>query len=153
MSFPTMIAPVRISPVVPFAGFNAFTPVVPEVYKNAYSMQQQIHDMCCMLHKLKEYADMLGANINLDHEAINRLEEQFNQFMESGFDDYYKEQIREWVSDNFLQLMKNLLNQGVWFGLTDDGYFCANSLWQLLIEFDTDADPQSETYGHLILRY
>lgn len=142
-----------LSMIPPFASWNQFTPVVPEVYKNAYSTQQQIHDMCCMLHKLKEYADYLGVNINYDHEAVNALEQQFEQFMASGFDDYYKEQIREWVSDNFVDLMSNLLNQGVWFGLTDDGYFCANSLWQLLIEFDTDADPESETYGHLILRY
>lgn len=148
MTFPT-----RLNSILPFAGWNAFTPVVPEVYKNAYSMQQQVHDMCCMLHKLKEYADMLGENINLDHEAINALEEKFQQFMDSGFDDYYRAQIEQWINDNFIEVVRNLLNQGVWFGLTDDGYFCANSLWQLFIEFDTDMTPTSDSYGRLILRY
>lgn len=143
----------KLNRIVPFAGWDAFTPVVPDIYKNAYSVQQEIHDMCCMLHKLKEYADMLGENINLDHDAINKLEEQFEQFMESGFDDYYRDQIQQWVKDNFLQLIKGLLNQGVWFGLTDDGYFCANSLWQLFIEFDTVMDENSDEYGRLLLYY
>lgn len=136
-----------------FFGWTNFTPALPDFYWNVYSAEERIKKICLELHKLCEYANMLGFELNLDHQRIEELQQAFMKFMESGFDDYYKAQIEQWINDNFIEVVRGLLNQGVWFGLTDDGYFCANSTWQLLIEFDTDTDPESETYGHLILRY
>lgn len=139
--------------IVPFSGWNAFTPVVPEVYKNAYSMQQQIHDMCCMLHKLKEYADMLGENINIDHAAIERLEELFQQFVDHGFEEYYEAELRNYIIQNFPALAQIFLTNGVFFGLTDDGYFVAYVANQLQFTLDTISDASSENYGHLTITY
>ena len=49
--------------------------------------------------------------------------------------------------------MKSILNYGVFFGLTQDGYFCANVAWQLNCVFDTIMDYSNENYGRLTLTY
>ena len=145
--------PMTARPIPPFMGWTAFTPVVPDIYREAISPQQQIHDICCRLHRLTEYADMLSKEMNIDREIYDKLIADFEQFMASGFDDYYREQIEQWVRDNFLDLMKSILNQGVFFGLTDDGYFCAYEVWQLMIVFDTIASYDDDNYGKLVLTY
>lgn len=41
----------------------------------------------------------------------------------------------------------------VFFGLTEDGYFCAYTPPKWAIEFDTDMDYESDTYGCLKIKY
>lgn len=137
----------------PYRHWTAFTPVVPDIYKDAISPQQQIHDMCCAIHKLIKYVDMLGDNINIDRETIELLKENFDKFMESGFDDFYKAQLEEWIRDHFGEVIQSVLNQGVFFGLTDSGYFCANVAYQLAFILDTIADYSDENYGRLTITY
>ena len=139
--------------IVPFGFWTKYTPVVPEIYKDAFSFQQQVHDMCCMLHKLVDYSDMLAENINLDHSAINDLEEKFQQFMDSGFEDYYEAELEQYIMENFPRLAQIFLRNGVFFGLNDDGYFVANVANQLEFVLDTISDPSSENYGHLTITY
>lgn len=138
-----------MGPIVPFNFWTAFTPVIPDVYKEAISPQQQIHDMCCMLHKLVCYSDMLASELNIDKQKLQELSDMFDKFMESGFDDYYAEQIHAWVLENMPGIISDAIKM-VFFGLTDDGYFCAwipdgwDELW-----FDTGADYSSWEYGRL----
>lgn len=141
------------APIAPFFGWTQFTPALPEFYWDVYSAEERIKKICCELHKLCEYANMLGENINIDHQLIDELQDAFTKFMESGFDDYYKAQIEAWINDHFIDVMKAILNHGVFFGLTEDGYFCANVVWQLTTVFDTVLDYNSENYGHLTLTY
>lgn len=140
-----------VGPIVPFNFWTAFTPVVPDVYKEAISPQQQIHDMCCMLHKLVCYSDMLASELNIDKEKLQELSDLFEKFQESGFEDYYAEQIHAWVNAN----VANIFNQYaklVLFGLNDEGYFVAyvpeswSDIW-----FDTIADYSDPLYGRLVL--
>ena len=141
------------APIAPFFGWTQFTPALPEFYWDVYSAEERIKKICCELHKLCEYANMLGENINIDHQLIDELQDAFTKFMESGFDDYYKAQIEAWINDHFINVMKAILNHGVFFGLTQDGYFCANYVWQLMIVFDTIMDYQNDNYGKLVLSY
>lgn len=144
-----------ISPTLtpPFYGWTQFTPALPDFYWDVYSAEERIKKMCFELHKLCEYVNMLGDNINIDHKIIQELEDAFEKFMESGFDDYYRAQIEQWIEDHLAELMHLLLNQGIFFGLTDDGYFCANVLMQLTIYFNTILDYDSDDYGKLTLTY
>lgn len=142
----------QIVPVAPFWGWTENTPALPEMYWNVYSAEQRIMNICCELHKLCEYANMLGESVNVDKELIKELQDTFEQFMESGFDDYYKEQIAQWVDDN-LGFVFERYTRGVYFGLTLDGHFVAYipESWNDVI-FDTGADYTLDTYGRLILR-
>ena len=136
-----------------FAGFTEFTPTIPKLYFNVDSQEQRIFALCKQLHKLICYADMLGEKINVDHDDIVELQELFEKFMESGFNDYYREQIEEWVNSN-LETLYELLVRQVYFGLTTDGHFVAYipDSWNDII-FDTGFDYATDTYGRLILRF
>lgn len=141
------------APIAPFFGWTQFTPALPEFYWDVYSAEERIKKICFELHKLCEYANMLGENINIDHELIDELQKAFTQFMESGFDDYYKEQVAKWINDNFKVIMDGLVGHMLFFGLTDDGYFTAYIPPKWAIKFDTDIDYQSDNYGCLEIIY
>ena len=141
------------SPVAPFFGFTDFTPALPEFYWDVYSAEERIKEICLRLHKIVSYANMLADNINIDHALIDELQAAFSQFMESGFDDYYKAQVASWIEANFKQIMGGLVGHMVFFGLTEDGYFTAYipEMWAFV--FDTDVDYGSDTYGCLEIKY
>ncbi len=141
------------SPIAPFFGFTDFTPALPEFYWDVYSAEERIKEICFKLHKIVCYINMLADNINIDHKLIDELQAAFEQFMESGFDDYYKAQITKWI-DDYLADAKNFIVGHVYFGLTSDGHFCAYvpEAWDDVI-FDTGMVYERSDYGHLILRY
>ena len=107
------------SPIAPFFGFTNFTPALPEFYWDVYTAEERIKEICFKLQKLVCYSNMLADNINIDHDLIDELQKAFEQFMESGFDDYYKEQVHDWINDNFQMIMDGLLGHMLFFGLTD----------------------------------
>lgn len=140
-------------PLYPWPGFVPNTPVLPKLYWEAITPEQELQELCKRLHMLYDYASQLGVVTTEQGQQIQTLIEQFETFMESGFDDYYKEQLTAYIAEHFSELMQQILNHGVYFGLTDDGYFCANAVWQLTVYFDTIADYASDDYGRLVLNY
>ena len=140
-------------PLYPWPGWMPNTPVLPKLYWEAITPEQELQELCKRLHTLYDYASQLGAITTEQGEQIKQLIKQFEKFVESGFDDYYKEQLTAYINEHFSELMQQILNHGVYFGLTDDGYFCANAVWQLTVYFDTIADYTSDDYGRLVLNY
>jgi hypothetical protein len=134
-------------------GFTDYVPTLPQLYWNVDGNEQRFHLLCKQLHELVCYADMLGQKIDLDHAAIDELEKQFEKFMESGFDEYYKEQIEAWIEAHMPDIIGQTIKM-VYFGLTDDGHFCAYipDAWSD-ITFDTGAVFGRTDYGRLILRF
>lgn len=144
----------RLNRWVPwFAGFTEFTPTIPKMYWDVESQEQRIHTICKQLHKLVCYADMLGDKINLNREDIDELQRLFEQFMESGFDDYYAEQVEKWIAEHLEFIYDHTIKQ-IYFGLTDDGYFVAYipESWDD-ITFDTIMNFSDPNYGSLTLSY
>lgn len=139
--------------ITPFAGFTAFVPSIPKLYWGVKSQEQRILAICELLDKLICYADMLGDNVNFNREEIEALKAEFEKFKESGFEDYYLEQIEKWVNDN-LETLFHLLVKQVFFGLTLDGHFVAYipESWNDIV-FDTGMVYGVDTYGRLILRW
>lgn len=136
-----------------FAGFTDFTPTVPKLYWDVESQEQRIHALCRQLHKLICYADMLGNKIIENHDDIGELQTLFEQFMESGFDDYYAEQVEKWIDDHLQWIFTHVAKQ-VYFGLTLEGFFVAYipESWDDIV-FDTGMQYGIDTYGRLILRW
>lgn len=141
------------NPVPLWPAFFPSAPVVPKLYYDALSPEQRIKKLCEELHRLCEYANMLGENINLDHTAIEQLQSDFQRFIDGEYDQYYKAVIYKWIQDNFADLISAGVRQ-VYFGLTSDGYFCAYipDSWDE-ITFDTGAVYGRSDYGRLILRF
>lgn len=135
-----------------YAGYTEFTSSIPKLYWGVKSQEQRILALCEQLHKLICYADMLGDKINLNKDDIEELQQLFEQFMESGFEQYYEAQITAWIETHMPELMEQAVKM-VFFGLNDDGYFIAYipESWKE-IQFDTGYDYSDQnTYGRLIL--
>ena len=136
-----------------FIGFTEFVASIPKMYWNVTSQEQRILTICKQLHKLVCYADMLSGKINIDHADIVELQGLFEKFMESGFDDYYAEQVETWISEHLEFIYDHTIKQ-IYFGLTDDGYFVAYipESWDD-ITFDTIMNFSDPHYGALTLSY
>lgn len=141
----------RVRIIPSFAGFTEFTSSIPKLYFGVKSQEQRLLAICKMIDKLICYADMLGETEDETQTMLEDLVDQFEQFKESGFDDYYLEQIEQWVNDNIAVLYKLLVKQ-VYFGLTLSGYFVAYipESWNDIV-FDTVMDSTNEDYGRLVL--
>lgn len=136
-----------------FAGFTMYSPAVPKLYWDVRSAEQRLKAICEQIHKMICYADMLGDKINITHDEIEALNALFEKFIESGFEDYYEEQIQAWINAHMPDIIAQAIKM-VFFGLTTDGYFCAYipSSWEGII-FDTISDYSSDNYGCLTLSY
>lgn len=137
-----------------FMGFTAFSPVVPASYWQVKSEEQRYFRLCEQLSKLICYAQVLADKINLNRDDIAELQELFEKFMESGFDDYYAEQVKKWINEHLQYVYENTIQQ-VFFGLDDSGYLIAYVPvgWHQ-ITFQTPLDYSDQTtYGRLCLIY
>ena len=143
-------------PWVPsFIGFTEFTASIPKMYFNVTSQEQRILTICKQLHKLVCYADMLSGKINIDHLHLEELQALFDKFMESGFDDYYAEQVEKWINDNLQYIYDHTIKQ-IYFGLGGpDNYYLVAYIpdsWDD-ITFDTIMNFSDPNYGCLTLSY
>lgn len=123
--------------------------VLPAVYDDSLSYYESICKMVKKLNEVIDAYDVNGQAISELRESINRLEAELDKFKESGFNDYYKEQVKLWIDEHLQWVFENFVKQ-VFFGLTDDGYFCAYvpSSWDD-ITFDTGMVYGQDDYGRL----
>ena len=142
-----------LNPIPLWPAFFPSAPVVPKLYYDALSPEQRIKKLCEELHRLCEYANMLGIRVNEDATLIEKLAEQFDKFIEGGFEEYYEGMLTAWILQNAGELLTKYIKL-VFFGLTPDGYFCAwiPESWSE-ITFDTVADYSNPLYGRLVLLY
>ena len=142
-----------VSPFIPFSSFVAATPVLPTFYWDVYSAEERWKTICKLMKKLTDYIEYMGEAVNVDREKYNELILLFQQFQESGFEDYYEAQLQAWIEANAGELLTQYIKL-VFFGLTQDGYFCAwiPESWSE-ITFDTVADYSDPLYGRLVLLY
>lgn len=143
-----------VSSMIPF--FNPWmisNPTLPKMYWEVKSPEQLVANLYCIMDALKNYVNGASEQINENTDKIAELEDLFNKFIESGFEDYYEKQLEQWINDN-VQLLWETFAQMVFFGLTSDGHFCAYvpESWED-ITFDTGAVYGTSQYGRLILRY
>ena len=136
-----------------FVGFTEFTASIPKLYWNVKSQEQRVLAICEQLHKLICYSDMLADKINIDHADIEELQQLFEKFQESGFDDYYAAQVEKWISEHLEFIYDHTVKQ-IYFGLTEDGRFVAYipDSWDDIV-FDTIMNFDSLYYGCLTLSY
>ena len=119
------------------------------VFADMKTPEDQIHWLYLYFYNM--------ATTKADKDAVDeqfaKVWEAFNNFKESGFQDYYEQQIVKFINDN-LERIFSANSRQVFFGLTSDGYFCAYvpMNWGDMV-FDTGAVYGRSDYGRLILRY
>lgn len=141
------------TPIPPFWGFSAFTPTIPKLYWNVKSQEQRILNLFDLLNKLVCYCDNMGLQIDVNAQDIADLQKAMQELKDGGLLDYYEQQIYQWIQDNMEALISASI-KFVYFGLTDDGYFCAYipDAWSDIV-FDTGMVYGRSDYGRLILRF
>ena len=139
-------------PIPPFWGFSAFTPTIPKLYWDVKSQEQRILNLFDLLNKLVCYCDNMGLQIDVNAQDISDLQDALQELKDGGLLDYYEQQIYQWIQDNMEPIISAAI-KFVYFGLTEDGYFCAYipSSWSE-ITFDTGAVYGRSDYGRLILK-
>ena len=140
-----------ILPVMPYyASFTVSPPVVPEEYWNVKSQEQRIEWLACNIKKLICYVNELCTNINLADDEIEALANEFEKFKESGFDDYYADQVEAWINSQLPYIYSHTIKQ-IYFALDDSGHLIAfiPDSWTD-IDFWTPLNYDNQaTYGHL----
>lgn len=137
-----------------YKAFTQFTPVIPKFYWDVDSQEQRIKQICEHIDKIIAYANTMGISINSNHDDIEKLVKEFEEFKSGAYDDYYQEIIEKWVQEHMEEIMEQATRM-VFFGLTDDGYFCAYvpESWDA-IQFDTGLNYENKReYGRLLLYY
>lgn len=134
--------------------YNWCAGLIPSVYDESLSYYEQIAKVLSVLEEVIKHLGETDANAEELKRLYYSLKEQFDEFVDGGFEEYYEALLRAWIDDNAPSIVKDMLLTGVFFGLTSDGYFCAYkpSTWED-VQFDTGAIYGTEEYGRLILRY
>ena len=135
-----------LNPIPLWPAFFPSAPVVPKLYYDALSPEQRIKKLCEELHRLCEYANMIGIRVNEDATLIKKLAEQFDKFIEGGFEEYYEGMLTACILQNAGELLTKYIKL-VFFGLT-----WIPESWSE-ITFDTVADYSNPLYGRLVLLY
>lgn len=89
-----------------------------------------------------------------EHEPeYQELKELYDDVMSGNFPPSIVQAFEDWMSRNAIELVGKLVKH-VYFGLTNDGYFCAfiPDNWSD-ITFDTVNDFDDPLYGHLMVIY
>lgn len=136
-----------------YSGWNQYTPVIPKMYWDAYSIEQIIKQLCCNFDKCQHYLDYVANIINeWGIEFDEEMEAQLTAMWEQ-INNGYKDAISKWIVNDLPDIIAAAIKM-VFFGLTEDGYFCAwvPKSWQGIL-FDTIADYNNENYGCLTLAY
>lgn len=127
--------------------------VLPAVYGDELSYYEVLCKITDYLNKNLQNTDLINEDLKALHEYVDELYNLFEQFVNSGFDDYYAEQVVQWIN-NHLQFIFDKVVKQVYFGLNLEGYFVAYipDGWSDIM-FDTGAVYGLDTYGRLILRW
>lgn len=126
--------------------------------KYPYTDMSQINLDYILAH-FKEFIDQISdlQEWRSSHEVeYQQLKEFQDQILSGNFPQSVKDAFRDWMNENALDLVGELVHQ-VFFGLTMDGYFVAYipESWDD-ITFGTsglDDFPAGVDYGHLTLSY
>ena len=109
-----------------------------------------------MVQKVNEFAETLepipGEIEQLQTDLAN-LEKTLQDVIDGKYVANLIPALSEWIDNNLQQLLQRMVKY-VFFGISQDGYFCAYipKSWQF-ITFDTVMDSTSPLYGHLILKW
>lgn len=103
--------------------------------------------------ELIKQVDGNSADIDELQKQVAALEKLLEDIKNGDYVDLYLDALQNWIDRNLQNLVANIVKY-IWFGLTDDGRFCAYipKSWDF-ITFDTNMNYDSDRYGRLLLYY
>lgn len=153
-----MSNPVPVPPDLNFVDtltpFNFFSNrVLASVYGDEISYYEVLTKTVSYLNETMSNVNEINNNTSELYAYVVELYELLEKFIESGFDDYYSDQVIKWIDSHLTWIFNTVVRQ-VYFGLTQEGNFVAYipDGWNDII-FDTGVVYGLETYGRLILKW
>ena len=134
--------------------------VLPLVYDNSLSYYEVLCKVVDYINQIienqqafAEDLEELSVDVAGIHDDIDAMQADIDAIKNGEYIDQYIELVKEWV-DTHLPDIVGRVARYIIFGLSNDGYFVAYipESWQFM-EFDSIADPTSELYGHLVMRW
>lgn len=127
--------------------------VLPAVFDDSLSYYEVV---CKVVQLFNERADILNEvieQVNKNTADIEEVKKWIEDFDGGNLNPTLERLVKEWIDEHLDFVFTHLAKQ-VFFGLTEDGYFCAYipRSWNDII-FDTGWDYSKDTYGRLILRW
>lgn len=134
--------------------------VLPLVYDNSLSYYELLCKVVEYLNRVIKQVDSNTSQIKINTKDIKQLKAELDlvqaelEKVKNGeYVSLYINALASWIDNNLQELVGRVVKY-VFFGLTDDGYFCAYipDSWKF-INFDTIIDTTSPIYGHLLLQW
>lgn len=134
--------------------------VLPLVYDNSLSYYEVLCKVVEYLNRVIQQVDSNNSQIQINTKDINQLkieldlvQAELEKVKNGKYVSLYINALASWIDNNLQELVGRVVKY-VFFGLTDDGYFCAYipDSWKF-ISFDTIIDTTSPLYGHLLLQW
>ena len=122
-------------------------------FPHTHFYDTDLRELLCKMKKVMGKVQELEEWRVQHEDEYDELKELYDAVMSGNFPPSIIKAFEDWMSRNALNLVGSLVKH-VYFGLTDDGYFCAfiPDNWSD-IHFDTITDSDSRLYGHLLLMY
>lgn len=134
--------------------------VLPLVYDNSLSYYEVLCKVVEYLNRVIQQVDSNTSQIQINTKDIKQLkveldlvQAELEKVKNGDYVSLYINALASWIDNNLQELVGRVVKY-VFFGLTDDGYFCAYipDSWKF-INFDTIIDTASPLYGHLLLQW
>lgn len=134
--------------------------VLPLVYDNSLSYYEVLCKVIEYLNNVIKQVDANTNQIHINQSDIKQLQaemaivqQELEKVKNGDYVSLYINALANWIDNNLQELVGRVVKY-VFFGLTDDGYFCAYipDSWNF-INFDTIIDTTSPLYGHLLLQW
>lgn len=109
--------------------------------------------LICEVNNIMAWENLAKEQIADLQAAVSRLENEIQKIENGEYSQLYIQALTNWLNNNMTKIVGSIVKY-VFFGLTNDGYFAAYipPTWDF-IQFDTIMNPNSELYGHLVLRW
>ena len=145
---PELVFPDTLSPFRYFCNR-----VLPAVYGDEISYYELLCKVVKYLNDTMGHVNDINGDLQTLYQYVKELQEKFEEYVQSGFEEYYANQVIDWIDSHLTWIFNHVAKQ-VYFGLTMDGHFVAYipESWSD-ITFDTGAVYGRTDYGRLILRF
>lgn len=126
--------------------------VLPAVYDDSLSYYELLAKMMDKCNEMVGDLNQLNEWQAAQDEVLNELEKLVRDFIDGGYLESFETFVNRWLDANLAGIITRATKM-LWFGLTQDGHFCAYvpDSWSD-ITFDTGAVYGRSDYGRLILK-
>ena len=127
--------------------------VIPLIYDDSISYYEvlcklvnYINDMIANQEFFNEELEAYGTSLEQMQKDVDFIKNELDKIKNGEYSSLYIDALTQWLDNNMPEIIAGMVKY-VFFGLTQDGYFCAYipQSWDF-IEFDTIVDPNKDVY-------